>query len=77
MAKPNKGAAELKRMRAAARAAAPKVTDANSAAGAHPNRGAIADEQVEQRADAPLQKNVKFDPYHGETPETPGAHDDK
>lgn len=46
MAKPNKGAKEVKRMRAAARAAAPKVTDTNFAAGAHTRRGEIADEQV-------------------------------
>lgn len=44
--KPSKGVKELKRIKAAARAAVKKVTDTNFAPGAHPLRGEIADEQI-------------------------------
>ena len=47
---PTKGVKELKRIREAAQEAAPKLTDKNFSAGAHPKRGEIANAQfgVEQ-----------------------------
>ena len=58
MAQKDKGSKELKRMLAAAKAAAPKVTDTNFAGGAHPNAGELADAQISEGDPMQAQRNL-------------------
>ena len=62
MGQKNKGGAELKRMKAAAKANIRPVTDTFFGTGAHPNAGELADAQVADKGD-PIQRQRNLAKY--------------